>query len=271
VHTYATAADYTVSVTASDDDGGSTQATASATIAAVPPPPPPPPPSPPVDLRLTVAGGEGTTGPGERFTYRTTLTNASPDVDAEGVVVTIGLDPNLDVATPSPLTAGVLTQQLTAPWTCTGTATITCVLAGPLTGGSNVALDVPVVVDPAATGQLTTTFSVSADTDLVSPVVVERISTIAVVVDDPAPGPGAPTPVVPTPVVPVTPDPIPFVPVTPASPAPATPGPTIPTTPIDTVLPETGSDTGSWLAAALGLIVLGCLGVRLAHRPRRPT
>jgi hypothetical protein len=245
-HTYTTEGVFTVAVLATDDDGGTTRATASATIAAVPPPPPPPSPS--VDLRLTVQGGEGTVEPGDRFTYRSTVRNSSTDADADGVVVTVVLDPKLALDAPA-TTAFASLVALTDPWTCSGTTTIRCSLTSPLNAGTDVTLDLPVVVAAGASGRLTTTFSVSAATELAGPVSAERVTTVTEPIDDA-------TPSTPTPVVPVVPSPA--VPVEPST----------PTAPIITTLPETGTDAGSWLAVALGLILLGWVGVRTAHHGR---
>jgi hypothetical protein len=248
-HTYATEGAYTVTVIVSDDDGGTSRETSGATITAVPPPPPPPV----VDLRLTVEGGEGLRSPGDRFDYRSTVRNASTDVDAQGVVVTIVLDPRLGLAAPATLIESLVapTQPLTQPWSCSGSATIKCSLAGPLAAGSEVALELPVVIDDAAAGALTTTFSVSADTELSSSPFVERVVTVAEAVP----------PVTVTPAVPVAP-------AAPTIPDPVAPAAT-PSTPITTTLPETGTDAGSWLAAAFGLVLIGWIGVRIAQRPRR--
>jgi hypothetical protein len=86
-------------------------------------------------------------------------------------------------------------------------------------------------------------------------------------------GSGVPVPDVPDPTL----DPTPVNPVAPVAPGiPAPPvgvdpvGPRVTPGPIVTTLPETGSDLGSWLSAALGLIVLGWFSHRLAQRPRRP-
>jgi LPXTG-motif cell wall-anchored protein len=46
--------------------------------------------------------------------------------------------------------------------------------------------------------------------------------------------------------------------------------PPAPTTPVITTLPETGTDAGSWLAVALGLILIGSLSLRITQRSRRP-
>ena len=96
------------------------------------------------------------------------------------------------------------------------------------------------------------------------PVNVESVTTLTGAIDNPTPAPTEPDS---TPTVPVIPDPTPDPPV---GADPATPGPTGPPTPIDTTLPETGTDVGSWFSAAIGLILLGCVGVRIAQRPRRP-
>jgi hypothetical protein len=90
--------------------------------------------------------------------------------------------------------------------------------------------------------------------------------------DVPDPTPVVPTPVAPTPVAPTPVNPVaPVAPGIPLPPVAADPvGPTITPGPIVTTLPETGGDIGSWLAAALGLLLLGLLSQRLAQRPRRP-
>jgi hypothetical protein len=75
----------------------------------------------------------------------------------------------------------------------------------------------------------------------------------------------------PTPVAPDTPTPVaPVAPGIPVPPVGADPvGPTTAPGPIMTDLPETGSDVGSWLSAAIVLILLGWLGRQLAQRPRQ--
>ena len=86
--------------------------------------------------------------------------------------------------------------------------------------------------------------------------------------DVPVPDEPDPTPVNPVaPVAPVAPV-VPGIPVPPVGADPV--GPTITPGPIVTTLPETGGDVGSWLSAALGLILLGWFSHRLAQRPRRP-
>jgi protocatechuate 3,4-dioxygenase beta subunit len=85
--------------------------------------------------------------------------------------------------------------------------------------------------------------------------VTESVEVKAVGFDVPVPEVKDPTPVEPgIPVPPVGADPI---------------GPTTAPGPIITDLPETGSDIGSWLSVAIGLILLGWLGRQLAQRPRR--
>ena len=119
---------------------------------------------------------EDVVAPGPDEAARSTVRNASTDVDAAGVVVTVALDPRLSLAAPA--IATLVPSALTAPWSCTGTGTITCALDGPLAAGSGVDLDLPVVIALTASGPLTTTFSVAAETALVAPVSVERIVTI---------------------------------------------------------------------------------------------
>jgi hypothetical protein len=88
-----------------------------------------------------------------------------------------------------------------------------------------------------------------------------------------APGSDVPEPDAedPPPDVPVAPTPV--APIAPGSPVPplgADPvGPTTAPGPIVTELPETGSDVGSWLSAALVILMLGLTSRRLAQRPRR--
>lgn len=76
-------------------------------------------------------------------------------------------------------------------------------------------------------------------------------------VENPAPDPDAPTPVAPV---------MPGRPVPPVDTDPS--GSATAAGPIETDLPETGSDIGSLLSAALGLILLGWFSRRLAQHPR---